>query len=232
MVQGRRPGKEETSEVRRQIERSALEVFARKGYHGASVRDVLEAAGVSAPTLYYHYRSKEGLYRHLIRKVTGRLREQTEQASAAPGSTRDRLRLAVRSQLLGLLERPVEARFMLRVATSWLQTGECHEEVVSGHLDGAAVSQILEAGVARRELDETRLELMFNALVGGLTLFFARRMIATLLDEAPTPPLADAPAPATTETDRLEQQARLLAETDQIIELFLEGAAAEGDDVR
>lgn len=45
---------------------SALEVFGAKGYHGTSVRDILERAQVTAPTLYYRYSGKEELFLALL----------------------------------------------------------------------------------------------------------------------------------------------------------------------
>ena len=44
---------------------SALSHFAAKGYDGVQVKEVAEDAGVSKPTLYYHFGSKEGLFRQL-----------------------------------------------------------------------------------------------------------------------------------------------------------------------
>ena len=44
---------------------SACEIFADKGYHNASVRDVAAATDVSPAGLYYYFRSKEELL-HLI----------------------------------------------------------------------------------------------------------------------------------------------------------------------
>lgn len=43
----------------------ALNHFASRGYEGVQVREVAEEAGVSKPTLYYHFGSKEGLFRQL-----------------------------------------------------------------------------------------------------------------------------------------------------------------------
>lgn len=43
----------------------ALTHFASKGYDGVQVKEVAEEAGVSKPTLYYHFGSKEGLFRQL-----------------------------------------------------------------------------------------------------------------------------------------------------------------------
>jgi AcrR family transcriptional regulator len=41
---------------------TATELFAEKGYAGASVREIVEKAGVSKPVLYYYFKSKEGLF--------------------------------------------------------------------------------------------------------------------------------------------------------------------------
>ena len=52
--------------ARQTILASATSVFARKGYSGASVQDILEATGLSKPTLYYHFQSKAGLFRAIV----------------------------------------------------------------------------------------------------------------------------------------------------------------------
>ena len=40
---------------------AAVEIFERKGYAAASVREIVAHAGVTKPALYYHFRSKEGI---------------------------------------------------------------------------------------------------------------------------------------------------------------------------
>jgi TetR/AcrR family transcriptional regulator len=39
----------------------AVRLFAHKGYPATSTREIVEAAGVTKPMLYYYFRSKEGL---------------------------------------------------------------------------------------------------------------------------------------------------------------------------
>src|ERR1051326_8259135 len=56
----------ETNEVARHIARVAARLFAGQGYDATSVRTIVEAAGVTKPTLYYHFRSKEGLAQALL----------------------------------------------------------------------------------------------------------------------------------------------------------------------
>ena len=56
----------ETGEVARLIARTAARLFAQHGYDATSVRMIVEAAGVTKPTLYYHFKSKEGLAQALL----------------------------------------------------------------------------------------------------------------------------------------------------------------------
>lgn|SRR3546814_66931 len=55
------PG-DEGSSRRRQIMEIAARLFARKGYRGASMRDIGEQAGVLGGSLYHHIKSKDALF--------------------------------------------------------------------------------------------------------------------------------------------------------------------------
>lgn len=61
------------AERRRQLLGVAMEVFAENGYHGTSMNEVAEAAGVTKPVLYQHFASKEALYRELVDDLGARL---------------------------------------------------------------------------------------------------------------------------------------------------------------
>ena len=50
---------------------TATELFAEKGYAGASVREIVEKAGVSKPVLYYYFKSKEGLFYAILEWAAG-----------------------------------------------------------------------------------------------------------------------------------------------------------------
>src|SRR5688572_21130700 len=54
------------SQTRGRILRAALRQFADRGYEGAAVQAIVNAARVTKPTLYYHFGSKAGLYQALI----------------------------------------------------------------------------------------------------------------------------------------------------------------------
>jgi len=53
---------DEKNDVRQTILNKALELFSAKGYEGVTVNEITEAAGITKPTLYYYFGSKEGLF--------------------------------------------------------------------------------------------------------------------------------------------------------------------------
>jgi AcrR family transcriptional regulator len=48
------------------IQRSALEVFAERGYHTTSIDDIARAAGISKALIYEHFASKQELHADLL----------------------------------------------------------------------------------------------------------------------------------------------------------------------
>ncbi len=70
----------------------ATRLFANLGYGSTSVREVCEAARVTKPTLYYHFGSKEGLFRAVVDVHLGQLSRIVEKAVSSEGSVADRLR--------------------------------------------------------------------------------------------------------------------------------------------
>src|SRR4051794_16703664 len=55
-----------TLDAREAVLASAVNAFARRGYAGTSVQDILRATGLSKPTIYYYFKSKAGLFRAIL----------------------------------------------------------------------------------------------------------------------------------------------------------------------
>jgi AcrR family transcriptional regulator len=53
-------------DTREALTRSAARLFAERGYDAVSVREIVEAAGVTKPALYYYFGNKEGLARAVL----------------------------------------------------------------------------------------------------------------------------------------------------------------------
>ena len=84
-------------ERREQIIAVAVTVFARSGYHGASMNDVAEAAGVTKPVLYQHFASKQDLYLALIDDVGKRMIDAIGKATAGATDGRAQTELGFRA---------------------------------------------------------------------------------------------------------------------------------------
>lgn len=77
--------------VRQRLLDAALQLFSSKGYAATSVRELVEAAGVTKPVLYYYFKNKEGLYLALMEDALGDFFQVAEQARQAPGTVQERI---------------------------------------------------------------------------------------------------------------------------------------------
>jgi AcrR family transcriptional regulator len=52
--------------MKERIVSEAIRLFCEKGYEATSVREIVEAVGVTKPVLYYYFKNKDELFRHII----------------------------------------------------------------------------------------------------------------------------------------------------------------------
>lgn len=122
------------SGTRRRLLETALELFAERGYHGVSVRDITGAVGIKASSLYAHWPSKELLLAELL--LLGH-REHHDSLRAAvdppPPSATERLRVLVAAHVRNHANYPLLAR----VCANDLHglSGESMTEVLAVRLD-------------------------------------------------------------------------------------------------
>jgi TetR/AcrR family transcriptional regulator len=150
------------------ILQSALGLFASNGYDATSVREICEASGITKPTLYHFFGSKEGVYRALVDGALEDFRQRVGQALETPGTTDERLKRVARAYFESASGDRELMRFIFSVihnpprsapATDFTQF---YEEVVG--LVGLAV----EEGVARGELLPGPLEVRMLVFMGAL----------------------------------------------------------------
>lgn len=62
------PSSSNAADTRQAIFEAAVRLFADSGYDGTSIRDIVQAAGVTKPVLYYYFDSKEHLFYSIIKE--------------------------------------------------------------------------------------------------------------------------------------------------------------------
>ncbi|HTP66608.1 MAG TPA: TetR/AcrR family transcriptional regulator [Geobacteraceae bacterium] len=77
--------------VKERLLSAALELFTVKGYAATTVREIVAAAGVSKPALYYYFSNKEGIYLALMDSTYDVFKELISLLTASGGSTRERI---------------------------------------------------------------------------------------------------------------------------------------------
>ncbi|MBX3212606.1 MAG: helix-turn-helix transcriptional regulator [Labilithrix sp.] len=104
--------------ARARILRAAEPLFAARGFHGASMRDVADAASLPLATVVYHFARKEALYAAVLGAIADELlaalaRAQAEHATARGAAARSGGG-AVRGLIRWSLRRPERVRLLVR----------------------------------------------------------------------------------------------------------------------
>lgn len=82
---------------------AAARVFSAKGYAGASLREICNAAGILAPSMYHHFRSKEELFVSVHAEGFRRLHEVVDRGLEGKTDPWERLEAAVAAHLTELV---------------------------------------------------------------------------------------------------------------------------------
>jgi AcrR family transcriptional regulator len=124
--QHRRAQRDRGAETRAQLVEAALDVFGRRGFEGASTREIAKAANANLAAIVYHFGGKEALHlavadhvaQSIMAKIGPALAAVSDtSATATPQAARaalERLVSTVIEVLLGSAEAERWARFIVR----------------------------------------------------------------------------------------------------------------------
>jgi AcrR family transcriptional regulator len=93
---------------------SALEVFASRGYHAASIDEIAQEAGISKALIYEHFPSKKDLHASLLERHVQEIFESLAQSAAGPDPGEVRLRAGVDAFLEWVETHPRAFRLLFR----------------------------------------------------------------------------------------------------------------------
>lgn len=133
---------------------AAIVAFARKGYAGTSIQDILQATGLSRPTLYYYFKSKSGLFRAILDFAYDECFRMMKEGANARVTCDERL-VAIAAAIFEFAQRH-ESLTRLLFATVFAAP----EEIPPGAIDKKKrqrnfkfVLEVVRLGVERKELD-------------------------------------------------------------------------------
>jgi len=141
-------------DTKRQILEAAARIFAYRGYAAASVQEIVDAAKVSKPALYYYFGDKAGLYQALVDEAHDARHERVRMAAARGQDLRSRLveALSALFDFVRARKELVRIAFATTLAAPGeLPEGLCRAEKCQRSVD--FVESLMKAGQAEGVLD-------------------------------------------------------------------------------
>ncbi len=154
--------------VRRRLLEGAAELFTRKGYAATTVREIVAAARVTKPALYYYFGNKEGIYLELMKEAFAKLDELLA-ASLEDGETPSRklLRLCDRAYSL-FMENIKAARVMYAIYYGPPQGAPFFDFEAYHYKFQEAIQRLVREGIRKGEFRKGNCEEMAWAIIGAL----------------------------------------------------------------
>jgi len=116
--------------------RAATELFAEKGFDGASIRAITARAGANLGAVTYHFGSKERLYAAVIERAVTPFRQRLIAAAATgDGAPLDRIEAVVRAFFDHMHEHPHLRRIMLQLLSSHRPIPEPAKRAIGGNIE-------------------------------------------------------------------------------------------------
>jgi AcrR family transcriptional regulator len=100
-------------DLSQKILETAKNLFAEKGYHGMSMREISDALGVSKAALYYYFKDKEELFLEILKIYLEEMSAVLDRISVEPISGAEKIRRFVEY----VLTQPTEQRATIRLAS-------------------------------------------------------------------------------------------------------------------
>jgi TetR/AcrR family transcriptional regulator len=154
--------------VRQRLLAGATELFARKGYASTTVREIVEAAKVTKPALYYYFSNKEGIYLELMKEAEARFEILLGSARKEIGAVKKRI-LRFSEQVFQLFLDQIEiARVGLSIHYGPAQ-GAPFFDFDAFHLKFQdLIKQLIQEGIRKGEFRKGNITDMTWAVLGAI----------------------------------------------------------------
>jgi AcrR family transcriptional regulator len=88
---GRKQNEQMRAEALGRITMAALKVFGEYGYHGATMKRITQATGLSYGLVYHYFSSKEAVFRHTVESSLEGSKKATAEILGTPGTAWEKI---------------------------------------------------------------------------------------------------------------------------------------------
>jgi AcrR family transcriptional regulator len=172
--------------VKKRLEAAVLEVFSKEDFHKADMRTIAKEAGVSFETIYKHYGSKEKLLFAFIDEWLGELTEQTLKNMEGVSGIKEKLGVAVWTQLNYYEQNPEMARILYLTVPQ--QTWMADDSYRQPRLAGVLIEAIREgrrSGALKASIRASHvLDLIYGVVRRSFTIWIYRGQTESLASQS------------------------------------------------
>ena len=196
---------------RKTILRAAVEVFARKGYHGCRIADVAREAGVAYGLVYHYFKNKEELLQLVFEAGWGGFMSRIRDAAEASAPLEQKIHRIAQVAFEAYRIDPRGVRVLVLEFARSPSTGEANRRTAFAEVLGV-ITRMFERARARGELRGGLEPALCAAMLFGSVEMSLTGFVMGLLDP---------------------REAGLLAHAqEQLTSLFLDGARGTPEDGR
>jgi len=196
---------------RKTILRAAVEVFARKGYHGCRIADVAREAGVAYGLVYHYFKNKEELLQLVFETGWGGFMSRIRDAAETSAPLEQKIRRIAQVAFEAYRIDPRGVRVLVLEFARSPSTGEANRRTAFAEVLGV-ITRMFERAQSRGELRAGLEPALCAAMLFGAVEMSLTGFVMGLLDP---------------------REAGLLAQAqEQLTSLFLDGARAPPEDAR
>jgi len=125
---------------RRRFLDAAIALFARLGYHAATVPMIVREAESSTGAFYLYFRNKEDVYVAALQEIGARLSGALNHGIASESRPEARMAAAVRCFVAWLAENAPEAHILMEAAALGGRMEEARRAIIESHVRSVAVA--------------------------------------------------------------------------------------------
>ena len=154
------------NKTKRAIFESAIKVFSKSGYTGATMDEVVAKAGVAKGSLYYHFKSKEELFIFIIKEGMNLIHEEVEKATEGMDNPYEIIQESVKV----MLKYVYENKDLFKVIISQLWGNEERNDMIRDEIKTLIDNSTskFKAGIIGGFIKDEDPELLSYSLVGVL----------------------------------------------------------------
>lgn len=160
---------------------AAIELFARKGFEGTSVRDIAAGADVNLAMINYYFGSKEGLFQQLVDEKISFMREKIAELHANKQlSELEKVDIIIESYVERFLTEP-EFHRVLQQEMLFTNREILHEKAIESFIQNSKnFKEIIEQGIKKKIFKKVDAPLVFASIIGTLNQVLKSRKICNV----------------------------------------------------